>query len=230
LSYRPDASTSSKTDYSTPPVTYHKTSDPGRARKIGGILIVVGLVLLVAGGAVAYIPMTWKSASDIVNDWEGGDVGYFRSYNEGDKATVLGEITFEIPVDVILADTLNYTAGDLDYYRDLKGQGYYYVYILDNAYEMELYSNADLGDAGDDVSLELTLRMMNLGGFDYWAWTGESIEEPNANLYYALGIPVLILGLILAAFGAKKYLEGKRVAEAEQPEAETQFDYSSRDE
>lgn len=229
MSYRPDSSQGAGSDYSPPPVTNHKASDPGRDRKIGGALIVIGLVILIAGAAVAVIPMSWKSASDIVNDWEGGDIGYFKSYDEGSKVTVLGEITFEIPVAIILGDTMNYSTSELDYYGDLQAQNYHYVYFLDNVYDLEIYSKTELGDAGDEVSLELTLNLMDLGGMEFWTWTGKSIEKPNATIYYALGIPILILGLVAAAFGAKKYLAAKKSESVEPQTSETQFDYTRND-
>lgn len=216
MSYRPD-DFGTKSDYSPPPMIDHTISDTRKSPTMGKVLIVVGLIILIIGGVVTAIPMTWKSTQDLVNDWEGGDTGYYRSYEEGDKTKVIGDITFEISIDDILEDDINYTEDDMDYYRALKNLGYNYVYFLDYVYGIEIYSQTDLGDIGEEVSLELTLDMKDLGGYGYWVWTGKLKEKESAALYFSIGILIIVLGLVAIIFGVKKYLAATRIERSEPP-------------
>lgn len=174
-------------------------------------LIAIGVILLIAGLVVATLPMlTWKNAQQIADSWEGTYAeGYYKPYNEGDKVTVLGEITLTVAIGDILADSVNYTVYEIDYYQDLYDMGYRYAFYLDDEYDLEIYSKEDVGDVGDDISLELKLNSMTLGGYDYWAWDAKSIERPSALPYYIIGIVIVVVGIVLMGVGIKRYSSSK---------------------
>jgi hypothetical protein len=195
----------------------HTSSDTRKTMNMAKVLIAVGLIMLMIGGVVTAIPMTWRSTQDLVDDWEGGDFGYYRSYEEGDKTKVVGEITFETSLDDILEDDVNYNEDDKNYYSALKTKGYNYVYLLDDVYDIEIYSKTDLGDTGDEVSLELTLKFENLGGTEYWIWVGKSKDKENAALYFTIGIAFIVLALVVIVFGLKKYLAASKIEKSETP-------------
>ena len=213
---RPD-DLGTRSDYTPPPMKDHTFSDSRKTTTMSQVLMVVGLILLIIGGVVAAIPMTWRSTQDLADDWEGGDYGYYRTYDEGDMTKVVGEITFETSIDDILVDDVNYNEEDRNYYRALKNRGYNYAYILDDVYDIEIYSKTYLGDFGDEVSLGLTLNFWNLGGTDYWVWVGESKEKENAALYFAIGITIIVLALVVIFSGLKKYLAATRKKRPEMP-------------
>lgn len=174
-------------------------------------LIVVGVILLIAGLVVATLPMfTWKNAQQIADSWEGTyEEGYYKPYNEGDKVTMLGEVTFIVTISDILTDTINYTSYEIDLYQDLYDLGYRYAFYLDNEYDLEIYTIEDVGDVGDDISLELRLNFIELGGYDYWMWDARSIERPSALPYYIVGIVIVVVGVVLMGIGIKKYKSSK---------------------
>jgi len=174
-------------------------------------LIVIGVILLIAGLVVATLPMfTWKNAQQIADSWEGTyEEGYYKPYNEGDKVTMLGEVTFIVTISDILTDTINYTSYEIDLYQDLYDLGYRYAFYLDNEYDLEIYTIEDVGDVGDDISLELRLNFIELGGYDYWMWDARSIERPSALPYYIVGIVIVVVGVVLMGIGIKKYKSSK---------------------
>jgi hypothetical protein len=175
-------------------------------------LIVIGVVLLIVGLVITtYLLLTWKNAQQISERWEGSDdEGYYKYYDEGNKAIVLGEITLIDSISDILADPINYSVYDVDYYQDLYNMGYRYAFFLDDEYDLEIYSKEDVGDEGDDISLELRLSIMELGGNNYWVWDAKSIERPSALPFYILGIIAIVIGVVLMGIGTKKYLSSKR--------------------
>lgn len=174
-------------------------------------LIVIGVILLIAGLVVATQPMlTWKNAQQIADSWEGTyEEGYFKYYDEDAKVTVLGEITYIISISNVLTDTINFTSYEIDLYQDLYDLGYRYAFFLDDEYDLEIYSEEDIGDVGDDISLELRLNFIGLGGYNYWMWDAKSIERPSALPYYIIGIVLVVIGVVLMGVGIKKYKSSK---------------------
>lgn len=183
--------------------------EPPKPRGKG--LIVVGVILLIAGLVVATLPMfTWKNAQQIADSWEGSyDEGYYKYYDEGSKVIVQGEITFIISISDILADAINLTSYEIDYFQDLYDLGYRYAFCLDDVYDLEIYSKEDVGDTGDDISLELGLNFVTLGGYDYWMWDAKLIDKPSVLPYLIIGIVIVVVGVLLMAVGIKKYKSSK---------------------
>ncbi|UCF07718.1 MAG: zinc ribbon domain-containing protein [Thermoplasmata archaeon] len=198
-----------------PPKSAHY---PSTQPKKGKGLIVLGVVLFIIGLAVAGQPLTWKNMEEITEDWEGSNgYGYYRSYDEGDQVTVSGEIVYKALIRDILDDSDGLDRDDINYFKDLMAQGYEYGYLLDNPDAVDdLYSKEDVGDEGDNVFLVLSLRIMNLGGDDYWIWTVNSETSPMA--FYAPGTFVILLAFLLIAGSTwRASRSGKRAPYVQKP-------------
>ena len=185
------------------PYEQEKMISKRKSRGKSTAIIAVGIILLLVGLVVAVIP-PYKCAKDISDSWTGTtSSGYFKSYQEGSKAILVDDIAYEIPIDDIINDPVNSTWDEIVYYQHIKSEGYDHAFVLGSAYNLEFYSEGDIANPGDEVSLEITLNSIDVDGSPYWVWSARPVPKPNPMVFLGAVIALVLVGLILVVVGVK---------------------------
>lgn len=170
--------------------TISQTFRSQQARKRATTIIYIGIAIIIIGLIITAIPLTWTNMQAIADDWEGSSSeGYYKSYYEGDTATVHGKVTAEYPL-TFENDT------------DLYAMGYRYCYVLDDVWDECPVSKEDFADYDDEVDLTLKLEVLNIEGGETWVWTvtGKADRMP----LYIAGVILMMTGFLIAGAAAAR--------------------------